>query len=221
MRVSRGGQPLDLRLVGVVAGDRTVSRMWIDSAGGLFAIIGSGPVTIKEGFEWAVPELIELQDSLIAPQMAAAARRAWQRSDGGLAITGANVIDVEGGGARAGMTVVVQGQRITGIGPDGTVPIPADARMIDATGKSLLPGLWDMHRHVSAFAMTPRVGARSPKGLQRSAICCPLRSTRLTHFAICGGRMRTRSSDHGKSSEAASLMDRAISRLQRGPWRVR
>jgi imidazolonepropionase-like amidohydrolase len=150
-RVSRGGQQLDLRLVGVVAGDRTVSRMWIDSAGGLFAIIGSGPVTIREGFEWAVPELIELQDSLIAPQMAAAARRAWQRSDGGLAITGANVIDVEAGAARAGMTVLVQGQRITGIGPDGTVPIPAGARMIDATGKSLLPGLWDMHRHVSAF----------------------------------------------------------------------
>src|SRR5262249_39493187 len=45
-------------------------------------------------------------------------------------------------------TIVISGQRIVQVGPDGSVPIPANAEIIDATGKSVLPGLWDMHVHI-------------------------------------------------------------------------
>lgn len=46
------------------------------------------------------------------------------------------------------MTVVVVGDHIAAVGADGEVPIPADAEVVDASGKALLPGLWDMHVHV-------------------------------------------------------------------------
>jgi len=57
------------------------------------------------------------------------------------------VVDTETGTARPDATVVVEGNRITAVGPSGEVRIPAGARVVDGTGKFLSPGLWDMHVH--------------------------------------------------------------------------
>jgi imidazolonepropionase-like amidohydrolase len=43
--------------------------------------------------------------------------------------------------------VVIEGDRIVAAGPKATVTVPEDAERIDATGKTVLPGLWDMHAH--------------------------------------------------------------------------
>ena len=45
-------------------------------------------------------------------------------------------------------TVVITGNKITAVGADGQVPLPKNAETIDAAGKTLMPGLWDMHVHV-------------------------------------------------------------------------
>jgi imidazolonepropionase-like amidohydrolase len=45
-------------------------------------------------------------------------------------------------------TVVITGNKITAVGADGQVPLPKNVETIDATGKTLMPGLWDMHVHV-------------------------------------------------------------------------
>ena len=57
------------------------------------------------------------------------------------------VIDVRDGVANPAMTVVIEGERITKVGPVSTIEIPAGATVIDATNKYLIPGLWDMHSH--------------------------------------------------------------------------
>lgn len=44
-------------------------------------------------------------------------------------------------------TVVVDGARIAAVGPASTVPIPANAWVIDTSGKTILPGLLDTHYH--------------------------------------------------------------------------
>ena len=63
-----------------------------------------------------------------------------------LILTHVTVIDATGSPARPGMTVVIQGHRITALG--GTrAALPTDAEVVDATGKFLIPGLWDMHVH--------------------------------------------------------------------------
>ena len=67
-----------------------------------------------------------------------------------LAITDVNVVDVGGGVARPGMTVVVSGDRILALGPSGSVDVPGDARVVDGTGRFLIPGLWDMHVHTGS-----------------------------------------------------------------------
>jgi hypothetical protein len=45
------------------------------------------------------------------------------------------------------MTVVITGDRISAIGNSASTPMPAGAKVVDATGKFLIPGLWDMHVH--------------------------------------------------------------------------
>ena len=49
-------------------------------------------------------------------------------------------------------TVVTRGERIVAVGPKSRVRIPANARRIDGRGKVLMPGLVDMHVHLSPTA---------------------------------------------------------------------
>jgi imidazolonepropionase-like amidohydrolase len=63
-----------------------------------------------------------------------------------IAIVGATLIDGTGSAPRPGTTVLVSGERIAAIGSD--LRLPADARIVEATGKFLIPGLWDMHVHL-------------------------------------------------------------------------
>jgi imidazolonepropionase-like amidohydrolase len=67
-----------------------------------------------------------------------------------LAFTHVTVIDCTGGRARSDQCVVIAGDRIAGIGRTGRVRLPADAQVIDAAGRFLIPGLWDMHVHVGS-----------------------------------------------------------------------
>ena len=68
-------------------------------------------------------------------------------SDPILAFRHVNVIDATGSPVRPDMTVVVEGQRIVNLGKSGDVQIPKSAKIVDAAGKFLIPGLWDMHVH--------------------------------------------------------------------------
>lgn len=61
-----------------------------------------------------------------------------------IAIVHATVIDPGPGTVRTDQTVVIQGDRITAV---GRVAVPTGARVIDGTGRFVIPGLWDMHVH--------------------------------------------------------------------------
>ena len=68
-----------------------------------------------------------------------------------LVFTHATVIDATGAPAKPDMSVVIVNGRIITLGKTGRVRIPADAEIIDATGKFLIPGLWDMHIHSGGY----------------------------------------------------------------------
>lgn len=69
-----------------------------------------------------------------------------------LAFTHVTVIDCTGNPAQSNMTVLITGDRIELIGKTDEVTIPAGARVIDSSGKFMIPGLWDMHIHNSSDA---------------------------------------------------------------------
>jgi hypothetical protein len=74
---------------------------------------------------------------------------AFAQKNSSLALTHVTVIDCTGAPARPNSTVVMNGGLISAVGPSGTVTIPAGARVVDANGKFLIPGLWDMHGHLT------------------------------------------------------------------------
>jgi len=50
--------------------------------------------------------------------------------------------------AHAGWVVLVEGEKITSVGPATTVKAPANAEVIELPGATLLPGLMDLHSHL-------------------------------------------------------------------------
>jgi hypothetical protein len=74
---------------------------------------------------------------------------AFAQKDSSLALTHVTVIDCTGAPAQPNSTVVVAQGHITAVGPSDAIKIPAGTRVVDATGKFLIPGLWDMHGHLT------------------------------------------------------------------------
>ena len=76
-------------------------------------------------------------------------------------ITGVTVIDVAAGRSVPDQTVVVAGDRITRTGARAGFKVPAGARIVDGTGKFLIPGLWDMHGPPITLREAIRAGQHS------------------------------------------------------------
>ncbi len=68
-----------------------------------------------------------------------------------IVIRGARVVDGTGAPARLA-TVVIRGTMVEAVAPGAA--IPDGARVIDAAGQTLMPGLFDLHTHLSASAVT-------------------------------------------------------------------
>jgi imidazolonepropionase-like amidohydrolase len=71
------------------------------------------------------------------------------------AIKAGRLVDVVAGRVHNDQLVLVQGGRITAVGPAGATPVPAGARVIDLSGHTVLPGLIDTHTHVTSDPTTP------------------------------------------------------------------
>lgn len=69
-----------------------------------------------------------------------------------VAVTAARMIDVETGRVVTDPVVIATDGRITAVGTATTITIPAGARRIDLAGLTLLPGLIDMHVHLTSDA---------------------------------------------------------------------
>jgi hypothetical protein len=64
-----------------------------------------------------------------------------------LAFTHVTVIDATGAAAKPDWTVIVAGNHISSLGKAESITVPANARVINAKNKFMIPGLWDMHTH--------------------------------------------------------------------------
>jgi imidazolonepropionase-like amidohydrolase len=69
-----------------------------------------------------------------------------------LVIQGGTLIDATGTAPLEDSVVVIEGERIKSVGKRGAIAIPKGARIIDATGKTILPGFIDGHGHYEDFA---------------------------------------------------------------------
>ena len=134
--------------VAIAGLDFTPVRVWLDADGGFFASASHWLTVVPKGWEDAVPRLLAAQDAAEAARSAALVMSLAHKPVGALAFTGATLFDAEKAVLRSGQTVVIEGERIAAVGPDGEVTVPDGAEVVALNGKTLLPGLWDMHVHL-------------------------------------------------------------------------
>jgi imidazolonepropionase-like amidohydrolase len=142
---------------GVVWGRET---LWCDDSGRLAALVGVDAEF--DHFEAVRPELEAVLPQLVARAasdgMAAMAETAAAISPAPsrvLAITGGTILDMTARKPVADGTVVVVDGVVTAVGPSARVPIPAEAVVVNAKGKTVMPGLWDMHAHFEQVEWGP------------------------------------------------------------------
>ena len=98
----------------------------------------------------------------------------------GTAFVGGTVITMADAGVLRNHTVLVRGDTILAVGPTGSLSIPSGYERIDASGKFLLPGLVDMHVHLSGSTtsfMTPPVRTGSGSAWHKYVQTCPCSMT--------------------------------------------
>ncbi|HYV48481.1 MAG TPA: amidohydrolase family protein [Myxococcaceae bacterium] len=143
------GKPRSFTLWAISGLGFTPSFAWLSDDGTLSAGVDSNTSSVvPEGFESSVPAMLQEQEQWQVARAAALAKTLAHRPVGPLAVTHANLFDAEHARMVPGQTVVIRGHTIEAVGKDGEVQLPKDAEVIDAAGKALLPGLWDMHAHL-------------------------------------------------------------------------
>ena len=122
---------------------------WLDTKGELFFAGATWTGTVRKGWEASAPDLVKAQEDAFRAREIEVAKTLGRTPSGPLVIRNATLFDAKAKAMRPNMTVVVRANRIAAVGRDGKVAVPAGAEVIDARGRALLPGLWDMHVHIS------------------------------------------------------------------------
>ncbi len=147
VEVAAGGKKLRLVPWEVVGIGLEPFLVWLEGDGSWFGTPGTWFSLLPAGWEGVNDQLVELEKKAGDARRLALAKSLAKRPAAGIAFTGAGLFDAEARVVRPGMTLLVVGERIAAVGVDGTVAIPAGAEVVDARGKTLIPGLWDMHQH--------------------------------------------------------------------------
>src|SRR5262249_10091835 len=75
--------------------------------------------------------------------------------EGVTALNGEPLVDGTGGAAVADSVVLVRDGKIAAAGPRAKVDIPPGTKVLDLRGKTIVPGLWDMHAHFEQVEWGP------------------------------------------------------------------
>jgi imidazolonepropionase-like amidohydrolase len=145
------GKPLLLdryTVSGLVWGNELI---WTDAGGKLICLItndaeGDKLESMREEYESLLTELIS-KAAVYGMEVFAKAAAPTGAVSKVIAITGGNLVDVDTGTSMSNAVVLIEDGLIKVIGKVGNVKIPAGAKVINANGKTILPGLWDMHAH--------------------------------------------------------------------------
>lgn len=129
-----------------------VESVWLDDAGRLAALSTTGGgLTLDAISEELEPNLAALMASGTRDRMtdlARLSRAVTPIATGAVAFVGATLIDGTGAPAIRDATVIVADGKIVSAGRRENTVIPSGARRVDVAGKTIMPGLWDMHTHV-------------------------------------------------------------------------
>lgn len=140
---------------GINWGGRTI---WLDEDNNLIALVKANTQIrelVRKGYEEALPVFIA---GNVTEQMNALSEytESLKGDQSDLtALVGGDVVDGLSEIAQKDMTVLIENGRIKSIKSRMETEVPENARIIDVSGKTLIPGLWDMHAHSNQVQWAP------------------------------------------------------------------
>ena len=134
--------------------------LWFDSNRNLVAAVTTDAEfdhfeAIRDGYESALGDFVGRAGADGMAALAEISKGIPGSNDSTLAIVGATLIDGTGAAPVPDAAVVIHNGRIVAAGPRTRVKIPKRAHVVDAHGKTILPGLWDMHAHFEQVEWGP------------------------------------------------------------------
>jgi imidazolonepropionase-like amidohydrolase len=155
-----GGRQVRLRKLAIRGLIWGMESLWMDEQDHLIALVSVDAEmdhfeAVAEAYE---DELGTFVAGAARDGMANLAKVASKFSAGAApvtAIVGGRLIDGTGKPAIENSVVILRDGRIAAAGPAASTPVPAGAQVIDARGKSVLPGLWEMHAHFEQVEWGP------------------------------------------------------------------
>jgi hypothetical protein len=151
-RIERGGRVTsgktelsEYRITGLGFSPQTI---WLDH-NGTAASVSPWFSVVPDRFEALIPQLLEAQQKTDAAWSERIARALAHTPRGDLVIRNARLFDPRDLSVTPATTVVVSGERVVRVGRDADVKPSANAEVIDAHDRFLMPGLWDNHQHFS------------------------------------------------------------------------
>ena len=143
-------------VAGLIWGRET---LWLDARGDLIAVATVDaefdPVqAVKEGYESATGTFVRLAAADAIAALSGSGPKSG-KPDTLLAIVGGTLIDGTGAPPIPDATVVVAGTKILAAGRRVDIQVPRGARIVNATGATILPGLWEMHAHYAQVEWGP------------------------------------------------------------------
>jgi len=105
-----------------------------------------------------------------------------------LALVGGQVVDGYGGPPIQNGAVLIQGDRILAVGRAGEMEIPAGTEIIDTSGMTILPGLWDMHVHLQLLGHGDYPRWHELYGDRMGEEVMPIAARQLLHAGVTSAR---------------------------------
>jgi len=158
IRVGAKNEKLDrFTIEGLIWGRET---LWFDSNRNLVAAITTDAEfdhfeAIRDGYESALGDFVGRAGADGMSALSEISKGISGSRASTLAIVGGTLIDGTGAAPVPDAAVVIHNGRIVATGPRSKVKIPRRANLFDAHGKTILPGLWDMHAHFEQVEWGP------------------------------------------------------------------
>lgn len=138
----------DYAITGLAFEPQTI---WLDDEQHFFASPGNWFAFLREGWEKTNDQLYAIDVKMRDERYARLARDMAKHPSHAVAIEHVRLFDSEQAVMRDDQTVVVSGDHFAAVGPSSSVQVPADTERIDGTGKTIVPGMFDMHAHAQAL----------------------------------------------------------------------
>ena len=134
--------------------------LWFDANRNLVAAISTDAEfdhfeAIREGYESALGDFVGRAGADGMSALAEISKGISGSRASTIAIVGGTLIDGTGAAPVPDAAVVIHNGRIIAAGPRSKIKIPRHANVVDAHGKTILPGLWDMHAHFEQVEWGP------------------------------------------------------------------